>query len=224
MACSRPGIRGLWYLTEFFTLHSTFPRFCVWLFALDRYVSHKALICIHLRRCVYKTPARIHRCLSMRVHVHCFLPNRTTAIVRPTLRRTPAFIRGADSPASDDGQHGECNIQQYQRCSLLLDFSVSSDMQPLYRWGGKKASSYLSRVFSLFLDVPVSFAALSLSSISFSESLPLALLPLVTLYCMSPSSSFDGDEDGCRTEAVYCLRGFAPTKCVRRCNYCKLSP
>lgn len=39
----------------------------------------------------------------MRIHVHCFLPNRTTAIVRPTLRRTPAFIRGADSPASDDG-------------------------------------------------------------------------------------------------------------------------
>lgn len=93
----------------------------------------------------------VSECANTRMYI---VPCRTgPPLTRLTLRRTPAFIRGADSPGSDDGKRGECNIQQCRRCSLLLDFSVSSDMQPLCRRGGGKREDLLLPI-PTFLSLP----------------------------------------------------------------------
>lgn len=153
--------------------------------------------------------------LSMRIHVHCFLANRTTT--RPTLRQTPAFIRGADLPGSDDGKRGECNIQQCRRCSLLLDFSVSSDMQPFSR-GGERTECLLLPILT-FLSLPwraCVFCRARPLFLSFSESSPLASFsfrPLVTLYFAFVVSTVT-KKTGAARSLFTVLRG--SHQCVRR--------
>lgn len=126
-----------------------------------------------------------------------------------------SYAARSDSPGSDDG--GECNIQQCRRCSLLLDFSVSSDMQP----ARGKASSYLSRLFSLFPDVSSAALKPLFHQLLWIFTSRLFPVPSPLSRCTSRFRHHDGDEDGwCRHGGRLSFTRLPPV----RCNYCKLPP
>lgn len=223
VACFQLSIRDL---TELSTRHSIFPRFCVWLFSLDRYVSHKALICIHLRRCVYKTPAQINHCLSMRIHVHCFLPNSTTASAADFMTNS-GFHTWCKLACQWRRQHGECNIQQYWHCSLLLDFSVSSEICNRSTGEGERRPPLTYPEFSLSFLMCLCLSPRS--AFLPSASLNPYLSRLSRSFLLSRFTTVRRPSTVTKTGAArrpFIVYEGCSYQCVRPryCNYCKLPP
>lgn len=148
-----------------------------------------------------------------------------------TLRRTLGLsYSAAVSPANDTTANANAIFSGAGSCSLLLDFSVSSDMQSSFSPFPKGSSSpvLLIRIADISLSFYFFLSAFGFSSISLPpESSPLrpfaprsSALPSPASFA-SPPSSWTSEEAGA-ADAVYRLRG--SRECVQRCNYCKLPP
>lgn len=146
--------------------------------------------------------------------------------------RTLAFIRNAVSrlsPPSDDGERSECNIQQCRRCSLLLDFSVSSDMQSLHLHRLPRPPFFTHPVvsLSLFFDARLCLLASPLHQllrilISTHLLLLLSSSPRLLRHCISRFSFRGWWRRLSRTVLLFTR---LPWECVQQIrNYCKLLP
>lgn len=220
-------------------LRSSFRRFRVRLPPPDRYVLHKAPVCARTRLPrAYLPPsppplphpspvrnARVKPIVCLCGHAHHIVPFRTRTTYASTVstlrRRTPAFIRRCSlSRLAVSTMANETRMQYSATCrrrSLLLDFSVSSDMQSSPSAGFDVSSP----LYPALRD-----ANLCLSPLAHSSPLFHQLLWILTSRAVFAPLHFVFflvlTRDMLRVETVYCLRG--SHECARRGNYCKLQP